>query len=82
MVFTIEKGIPIPRHINTGPPRKYFFGDMGIGDSFFIPVLLPKNKLSIQTSVLAASHNYNIYHPHIKITTRQMVGGVRVWRIE
>lgn len=83
MVFIIEKNVPIPPKIHGGVRRKYFFGEMEIGDSFFIPVLPPKDKLSIQTSVLAAHHMYNKSHgTHIKITTRQVADGVRIWRVE
>jgi hypothetical protein len=64
--YKIEKSIPLP----TKNPSLYPLLEMKIGDSFF------GADASIQNSVL----NYAKYYK-VRVTTRKVDGGIRVWRI-
>jgi hypothetical protein len=64
-MFKIEKGIPMSKR------RKYPFAEMEIGDSVFIEGL---------KSVAEISGSFRGHRPK-KFATRQVDGGIRVWRI-
>ena len=70
MELKIEEGIPIPKM----RLRKYPWEDMKVGDSFFVP---DGNNNTIQTAASYAGKRHNR-----KYCTRQVNGGIRVWRIE
>lgn len=69
--FKIEKGLPVPMRPGA---RKFPFGEMEIGDSFFVPgakiatVMTLARRASLRTGY--------------KFTGRTMDGGVRCWRVE
>lgn len=71
--FKIEKGVPIPTWHDKYPLR-----DMEVGDSFFIPLSNDKKKNTSARNVL-----WQCSKPlGIKIATRTVDGGMRVWRKE
>ncbi len=77
MPIKIEKNVPRPdRYWWT----KYHFGDMKVGDSFFIP-----GKLS-QASVASAAHSFakrrNNGWKFATSIKSDKAAGVRVWRIK
>lgn len=76
-MFIIEKGIEIP--IRTDSRNKYPFRDMEIGDSFFVPNdnLPPSASKNFCQFVQPGAKRLGI-----KITTRKVKDGFRVWRIE
>jgi len=61
----IEKGVPIPTRRSNS---RYPWREMQIGDSFVV------------ASSAQAVHSSASY-AHIKITTRAVDGGIRVWRV-
>ena len=67
----IDKGVPVPEE-SRGANGKYPFGDLEIGDSFFVGVK--------QQLLCAAVSGYGRRH-NKKFTTRSENGGTRVWRI-
>jgi len=71
--FKVEKGIPAPK-VKKGPPRKYPWLEMEVGDSFFVPGV---NYNEFKTQPSNAGKRYGL-----KYTTRSVDGGVRVWRVE
>lgn len=71
-MFEIEKGIPIPIHHRPGRTRKYPFGEMDIGDSFYVEA--PQRRIS------EAASKYGKKHCE-KFATRTENGGCRCWRI-
>jgi len=77
--FEVEKGIDIP--VRLGRARVYPFPEMGIGDSFIIPND-NRNMRGVQSIVLSACRTYNLTHDRLKITTRVLKDGVRVWRVK
>lgn len=76
-MLKIEKGIPLP--ISNRDPRKYDWGKMEIGDSFFIKT---KNK-NLRVSAMTSSVNWRKKNnPNARFSTRLVKGGFRVWRIK
>ena len=67
----IDKGVPVPGE-SRGANGKYPFGDMEVGDSFFVDIK--------QQSFCSAAAGYAKRH-NKKFTTRSENGGTRVWRI-
>ena len=81
MNFKIEKNIPISKRKynkkgnKTGCISVYPFDNMVDGDSFFIPI--PNSIYHVASHrVYAAARNRKI-----KIVTRYVEGGLRVWKI-
>lgn len=78
MEIKIEKNIPIPV-----TEIKYPFDKMDVGDSFFIPENDKKVRLKIQCAVRSY---FNIYKKKtkatMKIISKSLENGVRVWRTE
>lgn len=72
--FVIESGIPLGS--NPGGGRKYPFNEMGVGDSFFVPT---KGGEARPAAVRAAAFSYGKYRS-IKLATRTVPGGIRIWR--
>lgn len=68
--FAIESDVPVPLPLGM---RKYPLEQMQIGDSFFIPA----GSRSQQTLVAVYAKRYGI-----KVITRTVEGGIRVWRVE
>lgn len=80
MVFAVEKGIPRIKPTGTGL-TKYPFGEMAVGDSFFVrcasaDVLKVKNRIRSATRVFRRRH---IKTAHFEV--RSVSGGARCWRI-
>jgi hypothetical protein len=76
-MYKIDKNIPIPKGIHGGgPPCKYPFDDMEVGDSFLIPCTR-EEKGNIQSAVNASMKRV----PHMRFTTKYVTKGIRVWRI-
>lgn len=79
-MYSIEKNVAIPTierpNRKTGA-YKYPFAKMEVGDSFFVPINREKELKSVASSS-------SLYGSKLgrKFTTRKVVGGVRVWRIE
>ncbi len=69
----LQKNIPMP-----APKNKYPFADMKIGDSFFIKD--EPGKPATRVVQPAAAH-YKRIDSSFDYRTRQMDGGVRLWRI-
>lgn len=67
----VESGIPMPSR-STG---KYPLKVMIKGDSFFIPA-------DVTTNYLQANLFSSAKRAGIKISTRSVDGGLRVWRVE
>lgn len=75
-MFEIEKNIPLlPRKLPHGPAAKYPFALMDVGDSFFVPATPKVSPAKVQTRLSTRKI------PGAKFATRQVEGGVRVWRI-
>ena len=70
-MLKIEKGVPIPKaRTRTHYPMK----EMEVGDSFFIA---SEGFLNIPSRVIPQAKRLGI-----KVSTRQVEGGYRVWRTE
>lgn len=79
-MYEIEKNVPIPPEYRRTRESKYPLKKMAKGDSFLIPVPADAPKESYaraQQSVQSYASRWKI-----KVTTRKIDGGVRVWRIE
>ena len=76
--FEIEKGIDLPSNIYANTIKK-----MDVGDSFFVPIQKPRNpkhiRIVIQTEWGRFKKKTN---SEIKISTRLVDDGIRVWRVE
>jgi len=71
----IEKEVPAPDVTGRkGPPRKYPFADMEIGDSVFV-----EGENSQGRAALAARAHGNFKQK--KFAARTQEGGVRIWRV-
>lgn len=82
--YAIEKGIPIP----TGRyDPKYPFGDLKVGESFFVPkpegVLDSEHLMSSTGNLWRKWRNADKPNrKHMQFASRRVTGGIRVWRIE
>lgn len=84
-MYEIERGVPLPPRANLAGHTKYPFGEMEIGDSFFIPIdtidgKKPSDSVSSAAYVFGKRNNK-------KFTTRQVreegtIKGYRVWRVQ
>jgi hypothetical protein len=77
-MFEIEKNIPLPPA--RGPLAKYPFGELAVGDSFFVPETqdVAGAKLSRR---MASAAQVSSRRSGAKYSCRAVDGGVRVWRI-
>ncbi len=75
-MFVIEKGVPKPD--KKGMKAKYPLGQMEVGDSFLIPTEGKDAQRSVQTE--CGSH-WTRLKPK-KFASRQVEGGVRIWRVQ
>lgn len=86
MTIEIDKDIPLPTACGRGPPAKYPFAEMEVGDSFAVPLTGERygnhssDKAAVSLSV--TSHTYGKRHGK-KFTVRQLndEGVARVWRV-
>lgn len=87
-MFDIEKNIPIPKknYGAAGQVRKsynnYHFRSFDVGDSILVPVPDTENPITSQLRVNASAYAAGKSHkPVLKFTTRQVEGGIRIWRV-
>lgn len=73
-MYKIEKNVPIP--VKCTRVTVYPFDQMKEGDSFLIPTKTEKEAMSKRRSVAVRAKKKNI-----KVTTRAVQGGIRVWRV-
>lgn len=74
-MYPIDKGIPIPKINHDKPSTTYPFKEMNVGDSFLIPD--GEKKSTARSAALIIAKRMGI-----KVLTRKIEGGLRVWRIE
>lgn len=81
MEIKIEKGIEIPS--KKGKYNKYPFGQMEVGDSFFVPIKEGGNMRSFQPQISSLAKSYSLRNKNNEweFTVRQEGVGVRGWRI-
>lgn len=77
-MYEIENGIEIPKS-NYGYYSKYPFGEMEIGESFFVPFGDDKHIIRVRVQTAAS---YYGKRNNVRFLTRTVDGGVRVWRVE
>jgi len=77
-MIKIDKNIPI------GAANKYPFIDMvDIGDSFLYKLKKGELRATVQARIIGACQSFNrTQRTKIKITTRRVEKGIRVWRIK
>ncbi|MCK9506690.1 MAG: hypothetical protein M0Q95_21240 [Porticoccaceae bacterium] len=75
----IEKNIPIPA-IEKKIMRKYPFGEMDVGDSFFVHGEKGDDRAAIAARKYA--HDQKVKGIHRRYVSRAMPGGFRIWRVE
>lgn len=82
--FKIERNIPVsPKGRGPGRSEKYPFADMKPGDSFCVPTQNGQEPRQLQSTLAGCWTRYIKAHaPDAKFTTRQVDGGVRVWRVK
>jgi len=63
------------------PHRKYHFKDMKVGDSFVIEVDqgATDERIRVMRNALSAAYNYRDI---MKIQTKSVKDGIRVWRVK
>ena len=83
-MIEIEQGIPMPpprKSGGGGGNQKYPWGEMQVGDSFFVPkppgMTLAQLQIRVNGSSSPAGKRLGMSY-----TVRQVEGGVRVWRVE
>lgn len=69
-MYEIEKGVPVA--VNRAPNARYPLKAMAVGDSF----LIPDEDLNRSANVHASAA-----HVGIRVRTRTVEGGRRVWRV-
>jgi len=75
-MFKIEKGIPLPEAPTRGGRRSiYPFGDLEIGDSFFVP-----NKTKMASTITAAGRKLNVKLVY-RVQEENGKPGTRIWRV-
>jgi hypothetical protein len=73
--IVIQKSVPIPSKSGGARPRLYPFGDMKVGDSFFVP------NGRLRTIGHCWRSFRKTHKSKWKFTARTVDGGVRCWRI-
>lgn len=85
-MIEIESGIPIPDkkygcgNSNSGRKTVYPFGDMAVGDSFFVPTKNGKTPAQTRNNILGAIAYHTKANPGRRFVSRVVEGGVRFWR--
>lgn len=74
-MITVEKGRPIPP-LTT---KKYPFGEMEIGDSFWVP--MGENEEKTKNMIRCAAGAFGRRRV-MKFSVRKIDNGFRVWRVE
>ena len=86
MSIKIDKNVPIPKGTRVSPTVTYPFGEMEIGDSFFVPPFLQQTTKQL---IAKMRHEYRNFAKQqdpqpkftAKISEENSVVGVRVWKI-
>lgn len=80
--FKIEQNVPIP---NFNEFREGFMEipleDMQSGDSIFLPCSDKKKGKAMIINFSTKRKAFETKHPERKLVTRQMEGGLRIWRV-
>ncbi len=81
--YEIEDGHEMPTPGQSGAPIKYPFGEMEVGQSFFVA---PDNRAAVRKNstssrVAAAASYYGKRHGKKFTCQKQPCGGYRVWRV-
>lgn len=79
-MYEIDKNVPLPPDPRESRVSKYPLRKMVKGDSFLIPVMADAPKeayVRAQQSVQSYASRWKI-----KVKTRKVEGGIRVWRME
>lgn len=82
--FRIEHNVPLPTIPRGAPmlPIKFPWAELSIGDSFFCP-LVDKSVMSVRSMINIDFKKYTTQTGiKMKVTTRAIDNGVRVWRIK
>ena len=74
MTYKIEYKLPVPEHRGRGRPAKYPLGNLGVGDSFLVPV---SEKINLRACVYQRKR----LKPGWDYVTRAEADGIRIWRI-
>lgn len=83
--YPIEKDIPVPKR---DANSKYGFSRLEVGDSIFVPDSditirkYPVGKTYHRTINVQTAASYYASRKHIRLVTRKVEGGIRIWRIE
>ena len=77
-MFEVESDIPIPPG-GTGHWHKYPWGDMKVGDSFFVPNPPDGQRNPAYSSVYNRGRKGD---SNSRYSCRKEPGGLRVWRVE
>lgn len=80
-MLPVECGVPLPDK-KPGEHAVYPFLRMRVGDSFFVAVASVDKCRATQMQVHTCARDWRKYLPLLRITTRKVDGGVRVWRVE
>ncbi len=84
--YIIEKGIEVPPfHTYSGLDKirshrtKYPWNDFEVGDSIFVPC---ENRVKVSNSLMTNARSWSKHAKlHRDWKTKQVEGGVRIWRI-
>lgn len=77
-MLNIESGIEVSKIKKNGRPAKYPFRSMGKGDSFLVEIEDATKINKKRVSIIGAAR----HHKGLKITTRKVDEGLRVWCVE
>ena len=90
MTIKVDKDVPTPTYIRVGRPARYPWSEMGVGDSFFVPVSEDRALHSLGQAVNGSRHSYckknarngGQYLATVRTVTEGGVEGVRAWRLK
>ena len=75
LAITVDKNRPIPPLTN----RRYPFGQMEVGDSFWLPI--GQNEEQTKNNIRCAASAYG-RRKNMRFSVRKSEGGLRVWRVK
>lgn len=78
--FKIEKGVPVPSG-RGNKNNRFPFLEMGIGDSFFVPITDTDDFTGARNRIAQAATHFKNRNAGYNFTTKKEEGGVRCWRI-
>lgn len=78
--YKVDRGVQMERKREAF--TRFPFNKMQVGDSFLVPIE-DQEQAAVGPSIYSAANSYNNTHgTKIKMSTRKVEGGVRVWRIK